>query len=141
MIHRTIQERHFTRLRLAGRLTCQDADPVRALIADIAGSPTRRCLIDLTGVDFIDSAGIGMLLVVNGEAEAVGRHLALLVGPGQPRRMLALTRLNMIIPVYYDVDAYVFGCVPEEALADPAICLPGEDPLAVAARTLMAAAR
>ena len=139
MQYRKIQESHFLRLVVTGRLTGQDGDGVRDLIAGLMGSPAHRCVIDLTGLGFIDSAGIGMLLVVNGEAMAAGKAVAMLVGGGQVRKVLTLTRIGMIIPLYDSLDAYIAACVPEQALACHP-CAPGENPLAVAARALTASA-
>ena len=134
MQYRKIQERHFTRLLVMGRLTGQDGDGVRDLIAEVKRGADRRCVIDLTGLDFIDSAGIGMLLVVNGEAVAADKAIAMLVAEGQVKKVVTLTRISMIIPLYDSLDAYVESCVPEEVLAHP--CAPGENPLALAARAL-----
>ncbi|WP_158284033.1 STAS domain-containing protein [Azospirillum sp. TSO22-1] len=139
MRYRKFQERHFTRFILTGRLTGQGGDEVRDLIADVKRVADRRCVLDLGGLEFIDSAGIGMLLVVNGEAVAAGKAVAMLVGEGQVLRVVTLTRIGMIIPQFESVDAYVAACVPEEVLAEHP-CAPGEDPLALAARALTASA-
>lgn len=134
--HRKEREGPFTRLVLTGRLTGQDADAVRGLIVGIKTDADRRFLLDLTGLTFIDSAGVGMLLVLNGEALATGKSLATLTGQGQVKRVLDLTRIAMIVPDFATMEAYVAACVPEAALAPAHPCAPGEDPLAVAARAL-----
>ena len=135
MLYRKVQERHFIRFLIMGRLTGQDGDGVRDLIAAVKRCADRRCVLDLTGLEFIDSAGIGMLLVVNGEAVAADRLVAMVVGEGQVRKVVTLTRIGMIIPLYDSLDAYVESCVPEEVLADHP-CAPGENPLALAVRAL-----
>lgn len=138
MQYRKSHERHFTRLFVTGRLTGQDGDGVRDLIADVKRDCDRRCVLDLTKLEFIDSAGIGMLLVVNGEAVSAGKAVAMLVVEGHVLRVVTLTRIGMIIPLYESLDAYMAACVPEEMLARAAPCAPDEDPLAVAARALTA---
>ncbi|WP_431861723.1 STAS domain-containing protein [Azospirillum sp.] len=137
MQYRKFHDRHFTRFALAGRLTGQGGDEVRDLIADVKHATDRRCVLDLGGLEFIDSAGIGMLLVVNGEAIAAGKSVAMLTGEGQVLRVVTLTRIGMIIPQFESLDAYVASCVPEEVLAEHP-CAPGENPLALAARALKA---
>lgn len=137
MQYRKTHERHFTRFTVTGRLNGQGGDGVRELIADLKREGQRRCLLDLSGLEFIDSAGIGMLLVVNGEAAAAGKAVAILAGEGQVLRVMTLTRIAMIIPLYDSLDAYRDACVPEEVLAEHP-CAPGEDPLALAARALKA---
>jgi len=137
--YRKINERHFARYLILGRLTAQDSDGVRDLIAEIKRGADRRYLIDLTGLDFIDSSGIGMLLVINGETLGAGKALGMVVGQGQVQRVVTLTRIGMIIPAFESLDAYVAACVPE-ALLSRAPCAPGEDPVALAVRSLMAGA-
>ena len=134
MFYRKTSERHFARIDVTGRFTGQDGDGVRDLIADIKQSADRRCVIDLSRLDFIDSAGVGMLLVINGEAVAAGKALALVVADGQVKKVATLTRIGMIIPMHDSLADYVASHVPEAVLANP--CAPGEDPLAVAARAL-----
>jgi len=135
VLYRKFHERHFTRMVITGRLTGQDGDGVRDLIVGVKRDSDRRCVIDLTGLDFIDSSGIGMLLVVNGEAMAADKAVALVVGEGQVKKVVALTRIGMIIPLYDSVDAYLASCVPEEVLAGSPRA-PDENPLALAARAL-----
>lgn len=136
MLYRKTEEAHFTRLTMTGRLTGLDGEAMRAAVEDVMHERGRRCLADLTGLDFIDSAGIGMLLVLNAEALAAGKTLALLVGKGQVERVVSLTRIAMIVPVYTDVADYLAVQVPEAILAARHPCAPGENPLAVAARAL-----
>ncbi|HYH18194.1 MAG TPA: STAS domain-containing protein [Azospirillum sp.] len=135
MFYRKTSERHFARIDVTGRFTGQDGDGVRELITDIKQSPDRRYVVDLSRLDFIDSAGIGMLLVINGEAAAVGKALALVVTDGQVRKVAMLTRIGMIIPLHDSLADYLASSVPEAVLT-PHPCAPNEDPLAIAARTL-----
>ncbi|MBP2311516.1 STAS domain-containing protein [Azospirillum soli] len=140
MQYRKESERHFARLVMTGRLTGQDADQMRGVIAEVKCGADRRYLLDLSGLTFIDSAGIGMLLVVNGEAVSMGKPLAMLTGRGQVKKIVSLTRIAMIIPAFESVDDYIAASVPEAVLASVHPCAPGEDPLAVAARALQVAA-
>jgi Anti-anti-sigma regulatory factor (antagonist of anti-sigma factor) len=134
--YRKENERHFTRLILTGRFTGQDMDVVRRVIAAVKEDSGRHCLLDLSGLEFMDSAAIGMLLVLNGEAASAGKHLGMLAGNGQVLRLVEQTRIAMIIPVFETVDDYIAVSVPEAAMATAHPCAPGEDPLAVAARAL-----
>lgn len=136
MQHRKENERHFTRVILTGRFTGQDMDNLRQVIAAVKDGNRRHCLLDLTGLEFLDSAAVGMLLVLNGEAASAGKHLAMLVGGGQVLRIVEQTRIAMIIPVFETVDDYIAVSVPEAAMAAAHPCAPGEDPLALAARAL-----
>jgi anti-sigma B factor antagonist len=88
---------------LRGELDMADAaDVAAALTVVIAREP--EIIIDLAGLEFIDSSGVAAL--------ARGRKLALLAGgqlllaSPQPRvlRMLTLTRLIDVLPVHASVD-------------------------------------
>jgi anti-sigma B factor antagonist len=69
-----------------------------------AGRPP--CLaLDLDGLEFLDSAGLGRLLAVRRRARRDGRRL-LLVRPGPPvRRLLALTALDEQFEVVSELPA------------------------------------
>lgn len=140
MQYRIVQEPHFVRAVLSGRLTYHHADTVRALIDGLKGQPGRHVLLDLTQVDFLDSAGIGMLLVLNGELLSAGTRTAMLPGRGQVGRVASLTRIGMIIPTYPTAEAYARDSIPEEALGGGQPYADGEHPVALAVRALISAA-
>jgi anti-anti-sigma factor len=135
VLYEKVDEGQFVRFVLTGRFTGQDGDCVRELIGTIKAGAGRRLVVDLQGVDFIDSAGIGMLLVLNGEATASGSQLAIVVDSGQVHKIVSLTRIALIIPQFESLDAYIAGNVPERVL-HAGSCAPDEDPLALAVRTL-----
>jgi anti-anti-sigma factor len=70
----------------------------RALRAAESGNP-RQLIIDLSGLEFMDSTGLRALLLARERAQADGHGLALRRGPRQVQRVLELTKT---------VDAFVF---------------------------------
>lgn len=56
-------------------------------------------IIDLTGVEFIDSAGLGMLLIARDEASKASRNLTLRGAHGQVRRMFAVTKFETLFVI------------------------------------------
>jgi anti-anti-sigma factor len=56
-------------------------------------------VIDLTGLEFIDSAGLGMLLIAREEASKAGRSLALHHPQGQVARMFAVTKFDTLFTI------------------------------------------
>lgn len=62
----------------------------RALGAAQSVNP-RRLVIDLSGLDFMDSTGLRALLAAREQAQENGRVLALRRGPRQVQQMLELT--------------------------------------------------
>lgn len=90
-----------TEVWLAGRLEFTDHDRLSDIIALVEQSTVRRFVLDLSGLEFIDSAGLGMLLVLQDETES--RNIKMIVrGPaGDVRRSIELARLSEIITVEF----------------------------------------
>ncbi|WP_042701769.1 STAS domain-containing protein [Azospirillum sp. B506] len=88
-----------TEVRLTGRLEFTDHDRLSDLVNLVEQSQARRFVLDLSGLEFIDSAGLGMLLILQDETET--RNIKMIVrGPtGDVRRSIELARLTEIITV------------------------------------------
>jgi anti-anti-sigma factor len=56
-------------------------------------------VIDLAKVEFIDSAGLGMLLIARDEASKASRQLTLRGPQGQVKRMFAVTRFETLFAI------------------------------------------
>ena len=50
--------------RFAGRWTFKDHGQAAGIAKDVGAMQAGRCVLDLTDLQFIDSAGLGMLLMV-----------------------------------------------------------------------------
>ena len=57
-------------------------------------------LVDFSGPEFIESAGIGMLAVWSGVTEREGGKLAVAGATGQVEQILELSHLNRILGMY-----------------------------------------
>ena len=64
----------------------------------------RMVLVDLSGLEFIESAGIGMLAVWSGVTEREGGKLAVAGATGQVEQMLELSRLDHLLVMYEAVE-------------------------------------
>jgi len=60
----------------------------------------RMVLVDFSGPEFIESAGIGMLAAWPGVTEREGGKLAVAGAAGQVERMLELSHLNRVLGMY-----------------------------------------
>jgi anti-sigma B factor antagonist len=88
-------------------------------IAEIAPQ-TRRVVIDLSGVEMIDAAGLGKLVSVAVAAQASECSI-MLASPGDfIRRVLTLTNLSSVFEVYPSLDAAIlsFNGQPAAATAE-----------------------
>ena len=94
-------------LSLRGELDLYNAEEVRAeLMRAIAGGPS-RIVVDLSGVEFVDSTALGVLI----EARAkLGPGVLLLAAPQlETRRTLEVSGLDRQLPVHDSVAAALAG--------------------------------
>jgi anti-anti-sigma factor len=88
-----------------------NADRLRAALLHAAARPGPALVVDMTGTRFCDSAGLHALIGAHKRAQAEGRQVRLVITSAQVRRILALTALDRLIPVYTSL---------RQALAHPA---------------------
>jgi len=58
-----------------GKLTFEDQQRFRAMISEMSDASAARWVIDLTNLEFIDSAGLGLLLRVKATSDKQNREL------------------------------------------------------------------
>lgn len=63
-----------------------------------------QLVVDLTGVDFIDSAGIGLLVEAYKRSQAANGSFALAGTPPPVQRLLGVTGLDAVFPMYDHVE-------------------------------------
>lgn len=86
-------------VQLKGRLTFNDHAKLRALIREMLQNKAKRQVLDLSALEFVDSAGIGMLLIAREEMANVDKHLVLRAAAGQVKRVLTVAQLNKIVAI------------------------------------------
>ena len=84
-----------------GELDIDGAPELRAaLIETIEEQPGQHVVVDLEGVEFIDSAGLGVLLGGLERARAAAGDLALVATGQSVIRVLELTGLNRVFEIH-----------------------------------------
>lgn len=86
-------------VRLRGRLTFNDHAKLRALIREMLQNKAKRQILDLSALEFVDSAGIGMLLIAREEMANVEKQLVLRSAQGQVKRVLTVAQLSKIVVI------------------------------------------
>lgn len=81
-------------IHLEGRLTFAESGPFRHVVERLDGTACGRVVIDLTRLDYIDSAGMGLLLVARDRSAARGAGMRLANAHGQVERVLRLARFQ-----------------------------------------------
>jgi anti-sigma B factor antagonist len=97
-----------TVLTVRGELDLYTAPALRDRVLAAAAEGQRRLVIDLSGVPFMDSSGLGVIVACLKRLRESGGDLALVTAPGSPpSKLLSLTGLDRAIPT---------SSTPDEAL-------------------------
>jgi anti-sigma B factor antagonist len=103
---------------LRGELDIADAAGVAAALAAVAAR-NPEIVVDLAGLEFIDSSGVAALARGRKHARHAGGDL-MLAAPRQPvLRVLTLTRLIDVFPVHSSVDEAASSAGPRRQAAAP----------------------
>ena len=105
----TIRQRKVSEvvvIDLTGRLWILDL-PLRDLMNNLLSEGKRQFVLNLTGVDYIDSSGLGQLITIWTSVRSKGGQLALLSPTTRVQRLFELTRLNAVFEVCDNEDAAI----------------------------------
>lgn len=91
------READTARLRLAGELDIATAPILRADVAGLRESGSRSLVLDLAGLEFIDSTGLRCILDLEAESRQDGFSIALIQGPPAVRRIFELTNTDTVL--------------------------------------------
>ncbi len=99
----------YTLVELAGEADVTNSDALREVLeAEMAKQP-RTLIIDLSGLRFMDSSALHVILRANRTMDRHGGVLAL-ASPREPvAKMLRLTAADQLIPVYASVNEATAG--------------------------------
>jgi anti-sigma B factor antagonist len=93
-----------TVLDVVGELDLYTAPSLREAALAAAERGPSRLVFDLTGVPFIDSSGLGVIVACLKHLREIGGDLVLVTMPtSPPSRLLSLTGLDKAIPVFSSV--------------------------------------
>ena len=87
--------------RLIGRLEFTDHDRLRDIVALLDAPNLRKFVVDVSGLDFIDSAGLGMLLILQEEAEQKNVKLVVRGPRNEVKRSIDLAKIGEIVTIEY----------------------------------------
>jgi len=94
---------------LQGSLDIATSPTVRAALLDAAERGQHRLVVDLSGLDFIDSTGLGALIGGQRRARENGGEVRLVAREGQILRLLRITGLLTVFPVYRTLEDALAG--------------------------------
>ena len=99
------QEPLGTVIEAVGEVDLTTAAQLReALMAAVSDADKTGVIVDLSKVDFIDSAGLALLVEARKRLHPEGRDLSVLLTPGrQPERVLKLGRFDTIMKLAHSL--------------------------------------
>ncbi|OJX81325.1 MAG: hypothetical protein BGO92_07735 [Magnetospirillum sp. 64-120] len=86
-----------TCVSLSGRLVFAEHETFEEIIASMAQTTGKTVVLDLEGLDFMDSAGLSMIMIAREEAEGRGQTLKLRNARGAVRQLLDLSALDFML--------------------------------------------
>ncbi len=90
----------LTKIQFTGRVTFEDNNTFKAIIAQLSDKVNHSVILDLNDVDLVDSAGLGLLLRVQSEVEQHNCDVAMRIpGSGPVKRLMDVARFGELIPV------------------------------------------
>ncbi len=99
-------------LTLKGRLSLGESTLVREKISQLAAAGHIRVVVDLSGVDYIDSTGLGILVICFTSLKKQGGALKLVNPNKRNVELLLLTKLHTVFEVFNEVQDAVNSFFP-----------------------------
>jgi anti-sigma B factor antagonist len=93
-------EPDITIVDLAGRLALgRESQRIEFLVEDFAKQGIHKVIMDMTKVDYIDSAGIGLIALAAGRMKESAGELVIVAPEGRVLHLLEMTQVNRIVTV------------------------------------------
>jgi anti-sigma B factor antagonist len=88
-------------LEMAGRVTMgSDSQKIEWGLAELLKENQKKVIFDLTEVSFLDSSGIGILMMCHAKLKKAGGVLRIAGARGMVQETLELTSVNKIVQFY-----------------------------------------
>ncbi len=86
-------------LSFTGKFAFSDNETVQKLITEFKDGNCVSCSINLSALESIDSAGLGMLLLINDAIQEDGHKVELHGASGQVQKMLEISKFSEVIAI------------------------------------------
>jgi anti-sigma B factor antagonist len=94
-------------ITVSGELDLASSAALEEELVRVAESDSEQVILDLRGLEFMDSTGLSTLVKAHQRAQEAGQRFGLVRGPQQVQRLLSLTGIAERLP---------FADTPEELL-------------------------
>jgi anti-sigma B factor antagonist len=103
-------------LALKGRLTVGEASSVREKVSEVLAKGCNKVILDLSEVDYIDSTGLGSMVICYTTIKKAGGALKLVNLNKRNIELLLLTKLHTIFEVFSDERDAVNSFFPDREI-------------------------
>lgn len=86
-------------IMLSGRFTFDDHTVFEEVLTHVRQASDLGIYLDMKAIQFIDSAGLGMLLLAHDEAKKQGKKIIISGLNGQAKKMFYMTRMERLFEV------------------------------------------
>lgn len=104
-------------LKLSGVIDRYNSQPIRKWLEEATATPPAQIVINLMGVDFLDSNGLAVLVYGYKRAKEAGGSLRLCGLRNSVRILLELTRLDKVFEVYVSEEDAIQAFAPVEQVS------------------------
>lgn len=94
-------------LAIVGHLDALTAGELKLEIERMVSNQTKACVLDMVGVELVDSTGIGSIISLFKRLRAQGGDLKIACVIGQPKQIFDLLRLDRALAIHERVDEAV----------------------------------
>jgi anti-anti-sigma factor len=91
---------------LVGEIDASNVDDIADRLRAMVSNRSFALIVDLSGVSYVDSAGINLLFALGEEMRGRQQRLTIVVHEGSPiARMISLTALDRAVPTHDTLEA------------------------------------
>src|SRR5215470_3406108 len=95
----------ITVLKFSGKITMgPDCAGIETLVRKLLGENRKKLIFDLSGVDYIDSAGLGVLTFCSATMQASSGALRVAGAQPLPQKLFEVTKLDKILAFFPTVE-------------------------------------
>jgi anti-sigma B factor antagonist len=92
--------------RLTGRMTLGTRlREIESKITELAGHGIHKLILELSGIEYLDSAGLGVLMILYGNMKLHGGQLRLVAPAAKVMDVLKMTHTDSILPIDPSLEA------------------------------------
>ena len=99
MLQKMTNSAEMLQIVLSGNIYEEEANAIQESIIGAIDKDCQLISIDLSGIDYIDVAGLGMLVAINKQAMKNGVPLVLKGLQGRMKKLFEITRLDKLFSV------------------------------------------